>query len=60
MVLLLIGYPSTDKKSTFPHAVLLRHERVACTVSCRLDCAIKMELRVVAIKYSLKLFGLTL
>lgn len=40
------------KRSTFPHAVLLRHERLRATVSCRLDCAIKMELRVVAIKVS--------
>lgn len=41
------------KRSTFPHAVLLRHEGWRATVSCRLDCAIKkMELRVVAIKVS--------
>ena len=53
------------KRNTFPHAVLLRHEGWRATVSCRLDRAIKMELRVVAIKVafstdSLKLFRLTL
>ena len=54
------------KRSTFPHAVLLRYERVACHCFMSFGlCDKKMELRVVAIKVafstdSLKLFRLTL
>ena len=40
------------KRSTFPHAVLLDMKGWRATVSFRLDCAIKIELRVVAIKIS--------
>ena len=41
------------KRSTFPHAVLLRHERVVCHCFMSFGlCDKKMELRVVAIKVS--------
>ena len=40
------------KRNTFPYAVLLRHERVACHCFMSFGLCDKMELRVVAIKVS--------